>query len=285
MSDTSRTLEVVLLPTSQTEQAKMKVYKFMASFTFNFHGFADIVHGEGQVPPEDSVSYVSCQDMNCIFGQLLLLKGSLHSWTKWLIFIPAALKDMMIPLPWYKKKAMALTRIPGNWHVNVKVQTRFSQWQCLEWSSGLPPKHLQPLQCCLVTNLQLCTALNTDLTKAGTYWFCVFGPRGDNRRRFIVIFLLFIVFILFFRHRGSQRRFWCCFCALWTDSTVSDSCYPGTLKLWQLPTPLVFLDIRNQSRHAHAPMGLSSKLNSAQHLKSLAALNFTSPSCYSEAGG
>lgn len=76
----------------------MKGYKFMASFMFNFHGLADIVHGEGQAPPEDSVSYVSSQDMNCIFGLLLLLTGSLHSWTKWLIFTPVAFKDMMLPL-------------------------------------------------------------------------------------------------------------------------------------------------------------------------------------------
>lgn len=73
MPGTSRTLKLVLLSTSQTEQAKMKGNKFMASFMFNFHGFSDIVQGEGQVPPEDSLSCVSCQDMNFIFGLLSLL--------------------------------------------------------------------------------------------------------------------------------------------------------------------------------------------------------------------
>lgn len=62
----------------------------------DFHGFSDTVHGQGQVPPEDSVS--SCQDMNCIFGLLSLLTGrTLHSWTQWLIFTLLALKDM-VPL-------------------------------------------------------------------------------------------------------------------------------------------------------------------------------------------
>lgn len=121
VSATSRTLKLVLLSTSQTEQAKMKGCKFMASLMFNFHGFSDIVLGEGQVPPEDSVPYVSCQDMSCIFGLLFLLAGSLHSWTKWLILTLVALKDMMVPLTSYKKKVMVPTRTPGN--VNVEVQT------------------------------------------------------------------------------------------------------------------------------------------------------------------
>lgn len=100
------------------------------------------------------------------------------------------------------------------------------------------------------------------LSTAGTYWFCMFRPWCDNRRRFIVIFLFFIFFILFFRNRGSEWGFWCCFCALWTEAQwQSPIWHMGGLII----TTSVCLDSRHQSSHAHSPTCLTSKLHTAQY--------------------